>query len=94
MARVYALLLFLDLALVIVALYDCWSADEDRIRVAPRAAWTFGILLISPFDAIAWFVKGRPVREVRLRPATVAPDDNPEFLRSLDAAIRRADEER
>ncbi|SNY65701.1 PLDc N-terminal domain-containing protein [Paractinoplanes atraurantiacus] len=85
MANVYALLLLLDVALVACALIDCWNADEDKIRVAPRGAWTFAILLVSPFAAIAWFVKGRPVPPVRLRerPVMIAPDDNPEFLASL-----------
>ena len=93
MAAVCTLLLLLDLALIVVALFDCWSADEARIRLAPRAAWVFGILLISPIGGIAWFVKGRPVREVRLRPRPVAPDDDPEFLRRLAAGIRQANEE-
>ncbi|MFG1991589.1 PLDc N-terminal domain-containing protein [Actinoplanes sp. NPDC048988] len=85
MANVYALLLLLDVALVVCALIDCWNADEDKIRVAPRGAWTFAILLISPFAAIAWFVKGRPIAQVRLRerPVMIAPDDDPEFLASL-----------
>lgn len=93
MAAVCTLLLLLDLALIVVALVDCWSADEARIRVAPRAAWVFAILLISPLGGIAWFVKGRPVPSVRLRPRPVAPDDNPEFLGQLAAAIRKANED-
>ncbi|MEV4348700.1 PLDc N-terminal domain-containing protein [Actinoplanes sp. NPDC049596] len=92
MANVYALLLLFDVALVACALIDCWNADEDKIRFAPRGAWTFAILLVSPLAAIAWFVKGRPIPAVRLRerPVFVAPDDNPEFLNSLGATIRKA----
>ncbi|MGK5678072.1 PLD nuclease N-terminal domain-containing protein [Actinoplanes sp. URMC 104] len=91
MARVFALLLLIDLALVILALVDCLRADENAIRTAPWVAWMFAILLVSPFGAIAWFVRGRPVTEVPLRPRPVfvAPDDNPEFLESLAATIRR-----
>lgn len=83
MARVITLLLLLDLALVLIALVDVLRADENAIRTAPWAAWMFAILLLSPFGAIAWFVKGRPVPHVPLRDF-VAPDDNPEFLRSLN----------
>ena len=90
MAAVCTLLLLLDLALIIVALLDCWSTDEARIRVAPRAAWVFAILLISPIGGIAWFVRGRPVQEVRLRPRPVAPDDNPAFLAALAETIRKS----
>ncbi|WP_250007143.1 PLD nuclease N-terminal domain-containing protein [Actinoplanes sp. M2I2] len=95
MASVFVLLLLLDLALVIIALVDCLRADENEIRTAPWTAWMFAILLISPFGAIAWFVKGRPVPKVQLRPRPVfvAPDDNPDFLTSLAAAIRRPDDE-
>ncbi|WP_127504263.1 PLD nuclease N-terminal domain-containing protein [Actinoplanes solisilvae] len=82
MARVVTLLLLLDLALVIIALVDVLRADEKAIRTAPWAAWMFAILLLSPFGAIAWFVKGRPVPHVPLR-GFVAPDDNPEFLKTL-----------
>jgi hypothetical protein len=83
MARVITLLLLLDLALVIIALVDVLRADEKDVRTAPWIAWMFAILLLPPFGAIAWFVRGRPVPHVPLR-AFVAPDDNPEFLRSLD----------
>lgn len=98
MVRLYSLLVLLDLALLVVALIDCLSAEEPAIRALPRVAWVFVILLFSPIGAIAWFVAGRPLPPLRLsngtvwRPAgqrrTVAPDDDPEFLHSLDAGLR------
>ena len=93
MASILVLLLLLDLALVIIALVDCLRFKEDEIRTAPWAAWMFAILLISPLGAIAWFVRGRPVPKVPLRPRPVfvAPDDNPDFLKSLAATIREGD---
>jgi hypothetical protein len=93
MASVITLLLLIDLALVIIALVDCARADESAIRTAPWIAWMFAILLVSPIGAIAWFVKGRPVPPVPLRPRPVfvAPDDNPEFLKSLGATTRPGD---
>lgn len=96
MAQVIALLLMLDVALVMIALVDCLRADESAIRTAPWSAWMFAILLISPFGAIAWFVKGRPVTPVPLRPRPVfvAPDDNPDFLKSLAATLRDRDPDR
>lgn len=91
MARVYTLLLLIDLALLIVALFDCLSADERAVRALPRSTWVFVILLTSPFGAIAWFVKGQPVpANGRMkRPACVGPDDDPAFLASLTAELRR-----
>ena len=111
MIRLYSLFMLLDLALLVVALIDCLSAEEYAIRALPRVAWVFLILLFSPIGAIAWFVAGRPARPVRLsngemwrpgsgfpederprRKASVAPDDDPEFLKSL-AKSRKEDEE-
>ena len=71
MLRLYSLFVLLDLALLVVALVDCLSADEFAVRALPRVAWVFIILLFSPIGAIAWFVAGRPVRPVRLSNGTV-----------------------
>jgi hypothetical protein len=72
MIRAYSLFLLLDLALLVVALIDCLSAEEFEIRALPRLAWVFLILLFSPIGAIAWFVAGRPARPVRLSNGQVA----------------------
>jgi len=56
----------LDLALMVVALIDCLSAEEFAIRALPRGVWVLLILLFSPIGGIAWFVAGRPARPVRL----------------------------
>ncbi|AGZ44743.1 PLD nuclease N-terminal domain-containing protein [Actinoplanes friuliensis] len=70
MVRVYSLLVLIDLALLVVALIDCLSAEEGDIRALPRIAWVFLILLFSPIGAIVWFVAGRPARAVRLSNGT------------------------
>lgn len=105
MIRLYSLFVLIDLALLVIALIDCLSAEEFQIRALPRIAWVFIILLFSPIGAIVWFVAGRPPRGVKLsngstwrpgsgfpekeRPRSTAPDDDPEFLKSL----RKDDEE-
>jgi hypothetical protein len=71
MVRLYSLFVLLDLALLVVALIDCLSAEEFAIRALPRVAWVFIILLFSPVGAIAWFVAGRPATPVRLSNGTV-----------------------
>ncbi|GAA2723591.1 MULTISPECIES: PLD nuclease N-terminal domain-containing protein [Streptomyces] len=78
----------LVLALWIYAFIDCLNTPEDEVRNLPKMAWVliillFGEVLLGP---VAWLIAGRP-RAAR-RPAAgggrwVAPDDNPEFLRSL-----------
>lgn len=76
----------LVLALWIYAFIDCLNTPEKEVRKLPKVVWViiillFGEVLLGP---IAWLVVGRP----RRTPAGggtkfVAPDDNPEFLRSL-----------
>ncbi|MEV4636589.1 PLD nuclease N-terminal domain-containing protein [Actinoplanes sp. NPDC049548] len=81
MIRLYSLFMLLDLALLVVALIDCLSAEEYAIRALPRIAWVFLILLFSPIGAIAWFVAGRPPRAIRMsngekwRPGRGFPED-------------------
>jgi hypothetical protein len=81
MIRLYSLFVLLDLALLVVALIDCLSAEEYAIRALPRIAWVFIILLFSPVGAIVWFVAGRPAPAVRLsngqtwRPGSGFPED-------------------
>jgi hypothetical protein len=79
--RLFALFALIDLALLVIALIDCLSADEGDIRALPRIAWVFIILLFSPVGPIAWFVAGRPPRRVRMsngelwRPGGGLPED-------------------
>jgi hypothetical protein len=104
MARLYVLLFVVQIALAVIALISCLSAEDDQIRALPRLVWVLIILFFPLIGSIAWFVVGRPARtnspggwrigggspeHERRRP--VAPDDDPEFLRSLDAS---ADPER
>src|SRR5690349_8651584 len=81
MIRLYSLFALIDLALLVIALIDCLSAEEFQIRALPRIAWVFIILLFSPIGPIAWFVAGRPARAVQLsngtkwRPGGGFPED-------------------
>jgi hypothetical protein len=108
MGRLFVLFVLADLALLVIALIDCLSYEDYEIRVLPKAAWVFVILLLSPIGAIWWFVAGRPRSDAVARPAQgrpgngsperprtrqLAPDDDPEFLRDLTARARRDDEE-
>ncbi|GAA1031285.1 PLD nuclease N-terminal domain-containing protein [Virgisporangium ochraceum] len=107
MIRLYGLLMLIDLALLVIALIDCLSTEEFSVRNLPKVVWVFVILLFSPIGAIAWFVAGRPQKSPigrggqwrpgagfpeRERPRPLAPDDDPQFLQSVERS-RRADEE-
>lgn len=100
--------MLIDLALLVIALIDCLSTDEFAVRNLPKVVWVFLILLFSPIGAIAWFVAGRPQnasvgRGGQWRPGagfpererprrSMAPDDDPAFLRDI-AQSQRQDEE-
>ncbi|MGW1283569.1 PLD nuclease N-terminal domain-containing protein [Streptomyces sp. NPDC001118] len=87
----------LVLALWIYAFVDCLNTPEEEVRHLPKVAWVviillFGEVLVGP---VAWLITGRrrevpgggsaPAERHRDAPARwVAPDDNPEFLKSLD----------
>jgi hypothetical protein len=86
----------LVLALWIYAFVDCLNTPEEEVRGLPKVVWViiillFGEVLVGP---VAWLVAGKQ----RGAPAAgstpsewhrnhrtefVAPDDNPEFLKSL-----------
>ena len=106
MARLYVLLFLAQIVLAVCALISCLSAEEGQIRALPRVAWVLIILFFPLVGSIAWFVAGRepgsraprtawPVgngfAERQRRP--LAPDDDPEFLRSVQDRSRGKDEE-
>ncbi|WP_371654080.1 MULTISPECIES: PLD nuclease N-terminal domain-containing protein [unclassified Streptomyces] len=75
----------LVLALWIYAFIDCLNTPEKEVRGLPKVVWViiillFGEVLVGP---VAWLFAGRP-RRTPPGPAWTAPDDNPEFLASLN----------
>ncbi|MET9115939.1 PLD nuclease N-terminal domain-containing protein [Streptomyces longwoodensis] len=97
----FRLLMYLvPLALTIFAFIDCLNTPEDEARHLPKIAWVFIILLFWIVGPIAWLAAGK-VRSVPAggrtpsewhrnhRPQYVAPDDNPEFLKSLAEENKR-----
>jgi hypothetical protein len=105
MARLYVLLFLAQIVLAVCALISCLSAEEGQIRALPRIAWVLIILFFPLVGSIAWFVAGREpspgVRKgwpgagspERQRPRPVAPDDDPEFLRSMQDRAKQQDQE-
>ncbi|MEV6112483.1 PLD nuclease N-terminal domain-containing protein [Streptomyces sp. NPDC052109] len=80
----------LVLALWIYAFVDCLNTPEEEVRHLPKVAWViiillFGEVLVGP---VAWLITGKARQAVPAGGATsgqwVAPDDNPEFLKSLN----------
>jgi hypothetical protein len=108
MGRIYVLLFFLGLVLAVFALISCLSAEDGEVRALPRWAWVVIILFFPLLGSIAYFAAGRPLktgsRAGTWRPGSgfpeaerpkrpIAPDDDPEFLRQLDARSKKEDED-
>lgn len=60
MFRIYALLSFVSIALMVWCLIEAVSADEGRIRNLPKLWWILLILFFPLAGSIAWLVAGRP----------------------------------
>jgi hypothetical protein len=107
MGRVYVLIFLLGLVLAVFALISCLSAEDGEVRALPRWAWVVIILFFPLLGSIAYFAAGRPVKpgtragtwrpggfpEAARPKRPLAPDDDPEFLRQLDARTKKEDED-
>ncbi|MGV9556368.1 PLD nuclease N-terminal domain-containing protein [Streptomyces sp. NPDC003401] len=89
------LMFLVPLALSVYAFIDCISTKDDDIRHMPKPLWAILVLLFPLVGSLSWIVAGKrrsPAAEgwsgVRGgRPQQrqwIAPDDNPDFLKSLD----------
>jgi Phospholipase_D-nuclease N-terminal len=83
---------FLPGILVIVLHIYCWieiaQSDARQVRQLSKGVW-FLISLVPVAGPVIWLIYGRPNGEAvsqptpKPRPRVVAPDDDPDFLRSL-----------
>ncbi len=94
------LLLILALVAVVFWVYtvvDCALQPPTRHRGVSKGAWIVIVVLLPVVGGVLWFVTGRARRGVAS--ARRAPDDDPEFLRTIgsisdqDERIRRLEEE-
>ncbi|MFE7896630.1 PLD nuclease N-terminal domain-containing protein [Streptomyces sp. NPDC057424] len=88
------LMFLVPLALSVYAFIDCISTKDDDIRHMPKPLWALLVLVFPLVGSISWLIAGKkrsPAAEGwsgargggRSR-QWVAPDDNPDFLKSLD----------
>ncbi|MFE9685985.1 PLD nuclease N-terminal domain-containing protein [Streptomyces sp. NPDC006285] len=82
------LMILVPLALSIYAFIDCITTDEKDVRYIPKPLWAILVLLFPLVGSISWLIVGRARTPRGTSPARrggwVAPDDNPDFLKSLD----------
>lgn len=100
------LMFLVPLALAIYALVDCISSKDDEIKHLPKMVWLLLIVFAWVVGPLAWIFVGRQRGLASRLPGAgrntgrpssggwVAPDDNPEFLRSLNDNQAREENER
>lgn len=90
---VRVLLILVPLALAVYALVDCISSRDEEVKHLPKLVWILLIVLATVVGPLAWIFAGRDRGAGRVagggRGGWVAPDDNPEFLRSLGSGQPR-----
>jgi hypothetical protein len=90
MARV--VLLLATVGVTIYAVIDCWQREERDIRNLPKPVWFIMIVMVPLIGGLCWLTLGRP-REldtdgIRVPRHSAAPDDDEDFLRSLNRRPR------
>ncbi|WP_282693062.1 PLD nuclease N-terminal domain-containing protein [Streptomyces sp. CC208A] len=81
-----ALMFLLPLALLIYAFIDCLNTPEDEVKHLPKVVWVLVILLFPLVGSVGWIAAGKERHRIGgggRGGRWVAPDDNPEFLKSL-----------
>ncbi|MGO4102877.1 PLD nuclease N-terminal domain-containing protein [Leifsonia sp. YAF41] len=87
MARVWFILGLMVVILTVYTVVDCAMFDRSRVRGLPRWVWIFVILFIPVIGPLLWLIVGRGRRSAAgSRPTrSMAPDDDPDFLKGLAA---------
>jgi hypothetical protein len=82
------ILVLILIGITIYAVIDCLRTDDADIRTLPKPLWLLAIIALPPAGGLLWIWLGvqheGPGPGGRPQPRTIAPDDDPEFLRSLN----------
>ena len=82
MARFWVIAAVIAAAFMIYSLVDCAMTDRRRVR-GPRKGFWFLIILLPVIGGVLWFLIGRGRGSSRPAARSMAPDDDPAFLRRL-----------
>jgi hypothetical protein len=99
MTRLLVILPLLVLAVDVFAIVDVILTEARRVRAVPKVVWVIIIVLLPLIGAVLWFFIGKERRDRGGERRTIAPDDDPAFLRNLrrdeeqDERIRRLEQE-
>jgi hypothetical protein len=91
------LMFLVPLALSVYAFIDCISTKDEDVRHMPKPLWAILVLVFPLAGSLSWLIAGKKRHPAGAGSADsagspwnrgggqrwVAPDDNPEFLKSL-----------
>ena len=87
MVKVWLVVGIAVILVTVYALVECVTFDRSRIRGLPRWVWVFVIVLVPVVGAMLWLFIGRGSNQSsapgRGAPRQLAPDDDPDFRKSL-----------
>lgn len=78
----------LYIAITVYAVIDAATSDRGDVRGVSKSAWIPIIVLLPVLGAVLWFLLGRPRFEPQPHTQSMAPDDDPAFLRDLERSRR------
>lgn len=86
-------------AVDIFAIVDLALTEPRRVRALNKFLWVLIILALPVIGAVLWMLLGKERTDSAGQVRTIAPDDDPSFLRNLrrdedqDERIRRLEQE-
>jgi protein-S-isoprenylcysteine O-methyltransferase Ste14 len=87
---------FLVIFTVFTTVYAA-AANKAEVRLLPKWVWVLLCLLVPFFGGLLYLMVGRPLGRGPAggtgRTRTIAPDDDPNFLRDLGRKLRNKDED-
>lgn len=74
------------------------SADKAEVRLLPKWVWVLLCLLVPFFGGLLYLMVGRPIGTdlggLGGRGKTIAPDDDPNFLRDISKRLRKKNDDK
>lgn len=87
MTRAIVIVTIVILAFTVFTTVYAITADKSRVRTLPKWLWILLCLVLPIAGGILFLTVGRPLPDRRAtgnyRTKTVAPDDDPDFLRKI-----------
>lgn len=85
MTRLIIILVAIAVGLMVFAAIDAILIDRFRVRGVPKGLWIFIIIFIPVVGPILWLTVGRGKKNgPGSGRGSIAPDDDPDFLRGLN----------